>query len=524
MSSLRRLRAMLLALVLLAPTGCTVGPSSRPALATQGQRPAVTGSTAPSTPPTGPGGPGRQADPLDWGSCPSDVPAKSRSGKAFVVECANLEVPLTYAKPSSSTLTLTVARARTADTPEDATGLVAIFGDPGVNGVGRLADITAELPAALLADHAIVTLDLRGSTAVSRRMACFRSDTVIDLLGPPIDPTKDDDAAAVGKLAQQAAFDCADQVGSSITEFSSTAAADDLDSLRSALGVEKLQFIGRGFGATLGADYAHRYPARVEKMVLDSPSDPQPTAADTATARAIALEASMDEFAADCTARPGGCPLGADPRGAVSRLIADLGDIGDSDGRYLITGGSVLLLLSQLLGRPDQWPTLTSALAAARSESADVSKLSAVLAGLTGEQEDEHLLETALAYTCNDTAQRLIGASLIDAATAAKAKAPMFGAFMIGQAGLCSAWPAATTPIGRLSAVGAAPILVAGAVQDPIAPYSGIKSLAAALDSATLISWQSGSHQTFPNSSCVSTAVLSYLKDGTSPANQLCPP
>lgn len=521
MSTLSRHRAALLVVLLLVPTGCTVGPSSRPALATQGQRPAVTGSTAPSTPPTGPGGPGRQADPLDWGSCPSDVPAESRSGKAFLLECANLAVPLTYATPRSSTLTLTVARARTAATPDNATDLVAIFGDPGVNGVGRLADIAGELPAALLADHAIVTLDLRGSTAVSRRMACFHSATVIDLLGPPIDPTKDADAAAVGKLAQRAAFDCADQVGSSITEFSSTAAADDLDSLRSALGVEKLRFIGRGFGATLGADYAHRYPARVDKMVLDSPSDPQPTAADTATARAVALEAAMDEFAADCTAQPAGCPLGANPRAAVGRLIADLGDIGDSDGRYLITGGSVLLLLSRLLGQPDQWPTLTAALAAARSESADVSKLSAIL---TGEQQDEHLLETALAYTCNDTAQRLIGASLIDAATAAKAKAPMFGAFMIGQAGLCSAWPTATTPIGRLSAVGAAPILVAGAVQDPIAPYSGIKSLAAALDSATLISWQSGSHQTFPNSSCISTAVLNYLKHGTSAANQLCPP
>ncbi|MDQ6656647.1 MAG: alpha/beta hydrolase, partial [Actinomycetota bacterium] len=121
--------------------------------------------------------------------------------------------------------------------------------------------------------------------------------------------------------------------------------------------------------------------------------------------------------------------------------------------------------------------------------------------------------------------QRLNGAALVTASNAAKKAAPTFGAFMVGQASLCSSWPPATTALARLTAKGAPPILVSGAVDDPIAPYVGVKAVVSQLASASLISWQSGTHGAFPASSCVSTAVLAYLTKGTRPATDaLCPP
>jgi len=514
--------AALAAMAMLA--GCTVGPSSRPPLATEGQPPATTSAgTTPSPRPVGPGGPGQTAEPLDWQSCPSDIPSEGRAGSALTLQCAELSVPLSYGKKGSSTIYLDVARARSASTPADAPDLVVVLGGPGENGRADIAEVAGQMPAAVLASRAIVTLDLRGSISQAPSMACFSRDTVIGLLSPPIDPSNPQDAELADKLSTAAAFDCGRDAGTSMTEFGTTAAADDLDSLRSALGTDRLQYLGRGYGATLGAEYAHRYPGRVARLVLDSPSDPQSSLSEAATARAVALEAALDDFAADCSAAAGGCPLGSEPRQMIAALVDDLG--GASSGGYLVTGGSVLLLLSELLGRPARWPELRKALAAAGGDSGSPDQLAALLERTVGVDDDHRMIESRLAYTCNDAAERLTAKALTDAAAAAKARAPMFGSFMVGQAALCGAWPTALAPLGRLSGDGAPPILIAGAVKDPIAPYSGIKAVVSQLSAGSLVAWQSGSHGTFPDSGCVSAAVQSYLTKGIEPpSGALCPP
>lgn len=520
----RRLRLLPVWLALIAMmAGCTVGPSTRPALATYGELPAPA-SSKPVTParPLGPGGKGRSAVPLHWSSCPSQIPDSTKAGIAFTIDCADLPVPLTYTGSDTSTLDLQVARARGAHTPKNAPDLVVVLGQPGVNGRDQIAEVAAALPAKLIATHAIVTLDLRGT---GTDMACFSRQTILDLLSPPIDPAQNGNDEALGKFAQEASFDCEQQVGASISEFSTTAASDDLDTLRSALGADKLRYLGRGFGATLGAVYADRYPGRVDRLVLDGPTDPSASLSDTATSRAVELEKALDDFADQCSSTKGGCPLGANPHKTISTLVETLGDNGTGDNGLLVTGGSVLLLLSHLLGDPSSWPTLYKALAAASSADGNTDLLVKLLLSTFGLTGDAHLMESWMAYACNDSGQRLSSAALVTASNAAKAKAPTFGAFMVGQASLCSSWPPATAALNRLTGKGAPPIFVAGAVNDPDAPYAGVKAVVAQLASASLISWQSGTHGAFPASSCVSTAVLAYLANGTGPATDaLCPP
>ncbi len=516
---------VLLALIALV-AGCTVGPSTRPALATYGEQPAPI-ATRPATTsrPIGPGGKGRSAEPLDWSACPPAVRDSSKKGTPFSLQCADLAVPLSYTGSTPSTLDLQVTRARAANTPKKAPNLVVVLGRPGVSGPDQIADIAGSLPPALLATHSIVTLDLRGTGA---DMACFSRQTIVDLLSPPIDPAQKGNGKLLGKFAQEASFDCEQRAGASISEFSSTAAADDLDSLRSALGTDKLRFLGEGFGATLGAVYADRYPGRVDRLVLDGPSDPSSTLSEAATNKAVELDRALENFAAECSVVTGGCPLGANPRSAITTLISGLGDDGTGDRGLLITGGSVLLLLSQLLGDPSTWPSLYKALGAANGGTGDTDPLAALLLntfGLSDSEVDPQLMESGMAYSCNDSSQRLNGAALVTASNAAKKAAPTFGAFMVGQASLCSSWPPATSALARLTAKDAPPILVSGAVDDPVAPYVGVKAVVSQLASASLISWQSGTHGAFPASSCVSTAVLAYLTKGTRPATDaLCPP
>ena len=103
-----------------------------------------------------------------------------------------------------------------------------------------------------------------------------------------------------------------------------TAATDDLDTIRAALGTPTLDVLGVGYGATLAAVYADRYPGRVGRMVLDAPTNPLDTMDTTAAAVARASEKALDAFAAACPTFAGGCPLGANPRDAISRLVTDL--------------------------------------------------------------------------------------------------------------------------------------------------------------------------------------------------------
>jgi hypothetical protein len=114
----------------------------------------------------------------------------------------------------------------------------------------------------------------------------------------------------------------------------------------------------------------------------------------------------------------------------------------------------------------------------------------------------------------------------MDSAVAAiRPQAPILGPYTVGLVGLCSSWPAPEAALGGVKAAGAAPILVLGAAADPVAPYGSVRSLAGQLGSATLISWQSGHYGSYPDSSCVSSAVDAYLLSAQLPAvGTLCPP
>ena len=136
----------------------------------------------------------------------------------------------------------------------------------------------------------------------------------------------------------------------------------------------------------------------------------------------------------------------------------------------------------------------------------------------------QNLFDGEVVYGCNDTTQRLPPSEAATRAAALPAD-DLFGRFLIGQVSVCSAWPAPDQPLGRVAGTGARPILVLGAVDDPVSPYDGIRSVSGQLASAKLVSWQSGQHGAFPGGSCMNGVVDDYLTEGHLPATgTLCPP
>ncbi len=506
-------------------SACTVGPSRRPPLATSGGPPPKTGVTDTSTMPTmptGPGGPGRTSEPIEWSTCPPAVPDTSANGSRFEINCADLTVPLSYADPTQGSLAIRVARARTARTPADAAPLVVLLGDPGQHGRSEIADVAATIPTEIRNRYTLIVLDLRG-TGASNGIDCVSDASKRAIVGLAADPSSKQGADQLAGIARQLTFDCGDLVGPALTQFDSTNAADDLDTLRASLGVRTVSILGRGYGATIGAVYADRYPGRISAMVLDSPTDPLATPGHRAASAARAAQSLLGDFAAACPGFDGGCPLGADPVGAVTDLVRNLATSGQPAGGWVITGGSVLMALLRLLPDQPSWPALADALAQLGQHHAE--PLGELLTGALGGERLSELLTGRLLYRCNDTGARLHGTQLAEAVAAASAGSALFGPLIVALAGLCSAWPAPEQALGRLTAAGAPPILLIGSVKDPLHPYPGVQSLAGQLPSAVLVSWQSGADGAYPANSCVRRAVDSYLLDAEIPTlGLLCPP
>ncbi len=516
-----RVAVMLVALMSLV-AGCTLGPSQRPPLATDGTGPAPATARPSDSPPTGPGGVGQQAEPLRWGPCGDVDTIDPDSGLTFTVDCATV-IPVGNSSNNSGRQVTQVARARVSGLPDDAPAVVVLRGQPGEYGRSRVAAAAAGVSAGIREHFAIITVDLMG-TGGSGLIDCLSGYDTGTLVSLGSDPRKPAVAAALAGLSRSVTFECGDLVGPDLTRVNSTLAADDLDALRSALGSSALTLIGRGFGATLAAVYADRYPGHVSAGVLDAPADPRQDPVARATDTAVAAEKALDAFAAACAGFAGGCPLGADPRNQVAKAVNTLDAAGGArPGSGETTGGSVLLTLLLRLGEPGGWPALATALAAAATgHPTPVASLLRQSLGL----DTAGWLAAAIVYGCNDTALRILPDQLTQSAEAAAALAPLFGPFTVGLVGICASWPAPETALGGLRAQGAPPLLVLGATGDPQAPYSAVRSLTAQLSSATLLSWQATQHGSYPASVCVTTAVETYLVGQQPPpaVGTLCPP
>ena len=98
-----------------------------------------------------------------------------------------------------------------------------------------------------------------------------------------------------------------------------TTSARDMDQLRVALGVKRIDYYGMSYGTALGSVYAHLFPSHVRSMVLDGAVDANLSLVTDATADAAAIQTALVHALNSCTSMAS-CPLGADPVGFYQDL------------------------------------------------------------------------------------------------------------------------------------------------------------------------------------------------------------
>ena len=503
--------------------GCTVGPSARPPVAVRGESvparptPQPLPEPAPELP-----APQPQRATIPFFECTEDtlvtLPTPIPPDRTIQVQCGELTVPADPDQPGLGVVTLEVLRVSAAGAPADRPPLL-VLGDTTRDPAARQAAILAgQVSPALLEHYTLIGLDRRG--AGSDILDCAPDDARAAIVDA--DPASASESAMDVLLEQARAIvqECNLTLDGGLGIYRTAATAADVDLLRAALGVDRLSAVGVGDGAAALAQWARSAPRSVGRLVLDGPPNPTLDEPDLSDSRAAAAEATFGAFGVACTAQPT-CPLGADPRAAVTALVAQLRGrplVGE-DGTRLTAGAALTTLLTGL-GEPRTWPALASALAAA--EAGDPAPMLTLLAPVVGPRGR---YDGMLATSCNDTRRRLAPGEIGDLAQRWRTSYPMFGGLFAARLLACAPWPTGGPPPPSGQADGAPPILVIGTAADPRGPLDGSRRTADSLATARFLSWQGAGTGAYPRTSCVSTVVEAMLIDGMVPeSGTLCPP
>jgi pimeloyl-ACP methyl ester carboxylesterase len=204
--------------------------------------------------------------PIKWGSC-TDASLKARQA-----ECGFLTVPMDYRQPDGATIQLAVSRIEHTAPAKDYQGVMLVNpGGPGGKGQG-LAVIGSLVPDGVGADYDWIGFDPRGVGASKPALSCDSDYTGYNR--PPYVPSTADIEQTWLARTKGYADACAKAGGALLDHLKTLDTVRDMESIRLALGAEKINFYGFSYGTYIGQVYATMHPDRVRRMVLDGNVDP----------------------------------------------------------------------------------------------------------------------------------------------------------------------------------------------------------------------------------------------------------
>jgi pimeloyl-ACP methyl ester carboxylesterase len=439
------------------------------------------------------------------------------------LQCARMRVPLDWARPGGSTISLAVIRYL-ASRPARRVGSLFVNGGGGMGSVEFVRTEGAQLDKALgQGRFDVIGWALRGGAGSEPAVRCFADQRSRQRFwdGLSIPSTPAQSRAYIPKTVAYARG-CGALSGSLLAHMSTTDDARDLDYLRRLVGDRRLTYWAVSYGTFLGQTYANMFPGRVRAMVLDGLVDPRIVVRDVAARFAntvVGMDQGLGAFESLCQrAGPRHCALAGHgavaPR--VARLLARLrrGPIPapTAKPRGALSYGDLSAVLFATLTNPAGWPQLARDLeqAANGDGSALATQARAVLAGTRSAAGDA---QTATVCADSPAHQRPNAWPQVIARLARVS--PWAGPYVgwIGWAP-CASWPARsaeryTGPWNRRTKT---PILVIGTTFDPATPYTNARQVARLLGNAILLTHDGYGHTSEPDpSACVTQATSRYL-------------
>jgi pimeloyl-ACP methyl ester carboxylesterase len=145
--------------------------------------------------------------------------------------------------------------------------VVALTGGPG-QAASPLTEAFGFLLEPALESRDLVVFDQRG-TGRSGVLRCRALERATG--GEASSPTPPPE---VPQAPADPVAGCAEELGPRRAFYTSRDSADDIESIRRELGVERIALYGTSYGTKVALTYAERYPDHVERLVLDSVVEP----------------------------------------------------------------------------------------------------------------------------------------------------------------------------------------------------------------------------------------------------------
>lgn len=500
-------------------TGCAPGLAADPHFGTDsGAR--LQGQVSTKPPASGPPPIAKPKNDLAYRDCTSSL-FKSAAVPAPVgvkLECANYDADLDPVNGASGTLSIGVVRARSAQTPDDAGPLVFTTGSDLPSSL-QLPVWLSHAGADVLRHHPIVGVDRRGM-GMSSPIDCRDRFDRQAMHDQAQFESGNDPVANLSDISQNATTNCTDTIAPGDSSFDNGHAAGDIERLRRTWDVPALALVGIGNGAQVALSYAGTHPGQVARLILDSPVALGVEAEAAAEQQVKGEQAALDAFAAQCAALK--CPLGPDPKGAVSALLADA-RAGHGPGGASVA--AVANAIATALGYPtnDAATTTTDlATALANARSGDTN----LLTSLINRAESIRSTDGQFVNTCSDALNRPTPDRVRQLLVAWQKLYPQFGT--VGALSLvrCIHWPIGATPQPPKNIKINVSLL--GVQHDPIVGMDGVAATAAIIINAGAASkrvmWQGVGHGAAVYSPCAVPPLIEYLDSGNLPSTDTyCP-
>jgi pimeloyl-ACP methyl ester carboxylesterase len=505
-------RALLLgSLVLIGLSGCTFPGSSD-------NGPSVAATTLPAhvVAPAGVKDPALEPDlqkyyqqTVNWTDC----------GDGF--QCAKITVPMDWKAPTGAIIQIGINRL-----PAGGHKLGSMLinpGGPGASGIDYAKVARQVFGSAILRNYDIIGFDPRG-IGQSDPVTCLPDSQLDAYVAADATPDNQAELDAAEAAQKRFAAACQKNTGAFLDDVDTLSTVRDMDVLRAALGDDVLSYFGASYGTYIGAWYAQTFPWRVGRMVLDGAVDPSLTSKQYVAGQSEGFARALKAYVTDCQAQSG-CPLTGSVQNGLNQVgamvdKADSTPLKTDDPKRPLTQSLMVTGIAQALYAEQLWPNLTDGLKSALK--GDGSGLLQLADAYLERDNNGHFGQTISANPaifCLDVPETRTPEQIsVDAAELQRKFPPLGGT--IGWGALsCAEWPLkAVMPREKLTAKGAAPILVLGTVGDPATPYEWAQALSSQLSSGRLLTWEGTMHTAYhQGSNCIDEKVEGYLLSGVVP-------
>jgi len=452
-------------------------------------------------------------NPIEWKPCDGSANTE--------VECGNIEVPFDYADPDQGSFVLFVKKHNAAS-PADRIGSMMVNpGGPGFGG-SSLADDAQYYFSQDLIDHFdIIAWDPRGTGESTPSVDCV--DTFDEYFALDSPPETSEEKQALIDASQAFNDKCVENSGTILPYISTQASAQDINSLRLALGEEKVSYFGFSYGSELGTTWATMFPETVRAIVVDGAVDPNASSIEEGMNQAKGFEGQLSTFLKQCSAKTT-CEFhnGGKAEAAFDKLVLDIDaePLEVSKERTPVTQGVLFTAVAQAMYSDYYWPQLSEALSAAqKGDGSGILQLYDDYYQRKGDGTYGNELEAFLAISCLDdpgaSSVEDVDSHIEDFITAAPR---LGGNFAYGYS--CALWPVKQAAKVTITGKGAGPIVVVGTTGDAATPLDSTRKMAQSLEKGILIVVDANQHTGYGANNCVVKAVDDYLIELTIPTNE----